>query len=190
MAYYNNIPTASQQASQTQSLIQANFMALSSFGNGYAELSNQIATPTFAAGNDGLYTKTYATTAKNELYIHRQSVDAPTDVPFSASILSNTAMASSHSGWTYLPSGLLIKWGRAQITSIGTTNIDVTAISGGPAFNRNFIIMVTPILNTGASPDFTVNLASIGQLVAGTFPVNCSGSTASNTYVNYIVLGV
>ena len=191
MAYTSNVPQGAQQVSQTQSLIQANFQSLSSFGNGYAEMSLQSSAPAFATTSDGLYTLAYATTGTNELYVHRQAATAGlAEVPFTASKMSNTAAASCFSGWTYLPSGLLMKWGQYQITSNGSTSVNVTATSGGPAFTQNFIILVTPIQDTGTTPAFVVNLATKTNLVANAFSVVCSGATASDTYINYIVLGV
>ncbi len=190
MAYTSNTPGASDQISQTQSLIQANFMALSSFGNGYAELSNQASTPSFSAGNDGLYTKTYANTSVNELFIHKTSFDAPDDVPFTASKMSNSPMASCVSGWSYFPSGMLMKWGTAQITANGSATINVALTSGGPNFNQVFTAYITPAQSGVTTPTFNSILSAFPAATTGNLTVISSGSTATTTAIAYMVLGV
>jgi hypothetical protein len=44
-------------------------------------------------------------------------------VPFTASILSDFTPTTGSTGWSYLPSGLIIRWGKAAIaaSSSGTT---------------------------------------------------------------------
>lgn len=192
MAYTANVPQSSQQISQTQPLIQANFQALSSFGNGYAEMKLQLAAPTFAGTSDGFYTLAYAPTLTNELFVHRQAAVAGlAEVPFTASKMSNTAAASCESGWTYLPSGLLLKWGKVLIISDGLTNINVASLSGGPNFNATFMCTVTPALAVGTNPTFVVNLKSFTPTATtGNFDIICSGSTLANTFITYMVLGV
>lgn len=187
MAYTTGIPAASQLVSQTQQPIQDNFTALVSFGNGYAEMANQITAPTFSSDNDGLYTLNYATTSKNELFVHRQSVDAPTEIPFTASILSNTAMAGSSSGWTYLPSGILIKWGRVAAPG-ATVSITPTVTSGGPNFNAVFRAFVTP-QDGGSAVNFNCGARTAAVAPSGNFTAYCANPSAT-TAVIYMVIGV
>jgi hypothetical protein len=73
MAYQQNIPQPTDIKSKSQADILGNFQALVSFGNGYADLPVQIVAPSFAAGNDGVYTLNNAVTTKNELYVHKQT---------------------------------------------------------------------------------------------------------------------
>lgn len=191
MAYNAAIPQATDKLSTSQPQILGNFQTLEPFGLGYADFPVQGAAPTLGAGDTGLYTLSYATTSANEMYIVKPSVDAPTNVPFSASKMSNTAIASCDDGWTYLPSGLLMAWGQFQITADGSTTITVQATSGNPNFNKTFMAMVTPILTTGTTPTFVANVATTAPTASsGDFDVICSGATASNTFVSYIVLGV
>ena len=189
MAYNASIPQATDVIANSQSQILGNFQALAPFGNGYADFPVQGAAPSLGSGDTGLYTLSNATTSANEMYIVKPSVDAPTNVPFSASILSNTAMASSLNGWTYLPSGMLLKYGQAQVTANATIN--VASISGGPNFNKVFTVLLTPILTTGTSASFSVNLSSrTPTAVSGNFGIITTGATASNTFISYMVIGV
>lgn len=191
MAYNANIPQADDILANSQSQLLANFQALASFGEGYADFPVQGAAPSLGGGDTGLYTLSNATTSANEMYIVKPSVDAPSNVAMSASKMSNTAMASCVNGWTYLPSGLLMKWGQFQITANGSTTVNVSSTSGGPNFNQTFMATVSPILTTGTTPTFVANIATTTPTAtSGNFTIICSGATASNTYVSYMVIGV
>lgn len=187
MSYTNSVPQASQSVAQTQSLIQANFMALSSFGNGYAELSNQSVAPSFSAGNDGIYTKTYATTATNELFIHRQGTTGLAEVPCTASKMSNNVAASCDNGWSYLPSGLLIKWGNIAAAS-ATVSVTPTATSGGPNFTRVFRVFLTPS-DTSSAVNFNCGQRTAADNTSGNFNAYCSNPSGT-TSIRYLLLGV
>ena len=99
MAYQANIPNATDRISASQADIQGNFQELLSWGNGYGNFTAQGAAPTFAAGNDGIYTLPYATTGVNELFVHKQVFGGTSEIPFTASKLSYTAIAGSDNGW-------------------------------------------------------------------------------------------
>ena len=187
MAYQSNVPQASQTIAQTQSIINANFTALNSFGNGYAELALQSSAPTFSAGNDGLYTLNNATTTKNETYIHIQNQAGTVDIPFTASAMSSVVTASCVNGWSYLPSGLLMKWGTIAAPS-ATTAVTPTVTSGGPDWTQVFTVYLTGYDASGAV-NFTCGQASAANNSSGNFNAYCANPTA-NTYIKYLVIGV
>lgn len=201
MAYQQNKPQANDVKSQSQADIQGNFQAIKTlidvnhgtFGSANEGKHNKVSlpvqspAPTFAAGEEGLYTFLNPTTAKNELYVHRQTVDAPTDIPFTASKVSNTAMASSDSGWTYLPSGILLKWGRVSAPT-ATVAITPTVTSGGPNFTRVFRAMVTP-QDSGTATNFNCGQRTAAAAPSGNFNAYCSNPSAT-TSVIYLVIGV
>lgn len=188
MAYTNNVPQSSQQISQTQSLIQANFLALSSFGNGYAELSLQSSAPSFAATSDGLYTLSYPTTLTNELYVHRQAAATGlAEVPFTASKMSNNIPVDCENGWAYLPCGLLMKWGSISAAT-ATVSINPTTISGGPNFSRVFKVFVTPYDSSG-TVTFNCGQKTVANNTSGAFDAYCANPTAT-TAIEYLVIGV
>lgn len=191
MAYLPNIPQPADAISNSQSQILGNFQALAAFGSGYADFPVFGSRPTFGMNDTGLYTFNNPTTSANEMYIVKPVVDAPTLIPMSASKMSNTAVASCVNGWTYLPSGLIVKWGQFQITANGSTTVNVASTSGGPNFAQTFMATIAPVLTTGTTPTFIANIATTTPTaVSGNFAVICSGSTASNTYVSYMVIGV
>lgn len=157
MAYTSAVPQANQLISQTQSLIYDNFQALAPWGNGYGEFIVQGATPTFTAGNDGMYTKSYVTTGINELFVHKQSAAGVAEIPYTASILSQSTPAANTAGWTYLPSGIIMRW--ESFTGNGLTT--VTLAGGYASFAAIFTVIVSPYSSTVTDDDFAVRLVSI-----------------------------
>lgn len=187
MAYNSLIPQPTDRLKDSQPAILGNFTALSSFGVGYCDMPAQGATPVFAVGNDGLYTFLNPTTAVNEIYIHKQSVDAPTEVPFSASKMSNTAIASCDNGWSYLPSGLLLKWGSMNMTT-ATVAVTPTVTSGGPNFNRVFRVMLSGF-DSSTAVNFTCGQRTVADNTTGNFTAYASNPSAT-TSIRYLVIGV
>lgn len=196
MSFNSNIPQPGDYISQSQSAILDNFTALDSWGNGYGAFTLQGVAPSFVAGVDGLYNLNYPFNSVNELYVHVQrngSADAPSEIPFTASCMSNTIMASCSNGWSYLPSGVLIKWGKVLATSNSIFTVDVASNSGGPDFNAVFSVQVSPLW--GSTLDLIPNgyqtiLASNGSAPTGNFTVSVNPYDAVNSYINYLVIGV
>lgn len=187
MAYTSNVPTASQLISQSQSIINANFQALASWGNGYGAFSLQSSAPAFSANTDYMYMLAYATTSTNELWVHKQTTAGLSEVPFTASAMSNNAAAACDDGWTYLPSGLLIKWGNQPATA-SSVSVTPTATSGGPNFSRVFRVFVTPY--DSSMTNFTCGQKTAADNTTGNFTAYCNNARASGTAIRYLVLGI
>ena len=187
MSYTANTPTASQLISQSQPIINANFQALAPWGNGYGAYSLQSAAPSFSANTDYIYMLTYGTTATNELWLHKQTTAGLSEVPFTASKMSNNAAASCDNGWTYLPSGLLLKWGRVSANA-ATVAITPTATSGGPNFSRVFRVMVTP-QDLGSTFNFNCGQRTVADNITGNFTAYCA-NYSGNTSIVYLVIGI
>jgi len=190
MAYNANIPAAGDLISQSQSQILANFQALSSVGNGYLDMTVKVAAPTLGSGDTGLYNLNNATTLTNETYLslnRTAPADAPAFAPMSASVLSNTVMANSSNGWTYLPSGILIKWGSVAATT-ATVSITPTVSSGGPNFNYIFRVMLTPF-DSSTNTNFTCGQRTSFTAVSGDFTAYCANPSAT-TVISYLIIGV
>jgi len=200
--YTPNVPQAAQKISATQSPIANNFQAIrelievnhvgfntvNDFGKHKSILMPvQVAAPAFAAGETGVYNKNYATTAKNETYVHRQNQAGTEDVPFTASILSNTAPANNMQGWTYLPSGIKLAWfGTGSQNGLVTVNIGAPI----PAFNHIFAIYLTPLDPAAGDVDFVVRLVNV--ISAAQFRVYFSKRTstgAATGAANVLVIG-
>jgi hypothetical protein len=171
MAYNNSIPQPGDRLKDSQPQVLANFAAIqalidvnhSIFGDAeegkhkWITLPVQPAAPALA-GDNGFYNKLYAATAKNETYIHGQKSAGTTDIPFTASILSNSVQISDSTGWTYLPSGILLRWENVSGFN-GTTT--VTLGGGFPAFTTIYSVIATPYNLTEPSTTFAVRLVDI-----------------------------
>lgn len=140
MALNINIPQANQTLSITQPLILNNFNAINTafavdhvnFNDAGQGKHNKITFPVqvlpivIAVGDLALYSLLNATTNKNELNVYKVSNSVYVNVPFTASILSNSAPIQDGAGWSYLPSGLIIQWGKVSAGINGNLAISTT----------------------------------------------------------------
>lgn len=163
MAYNANTPNAGDKISATQNPIKLNFQALEWVGNGYAIFAEQSSAPTTAANEAGLYAAQGPTSGVSELVFRRESNG--TTIPFTEGSLAAT-------GWTRLPSGILLKWGNGQVT--GAASITV---SHGPAFSAVYSVQLTDWGNVTTDLDRTIRFRNF------TLPqtLNCYGSARTTT---------
>ena len=175
MAYQPNIPQATDALSQSQIDIQNNFGALQTLIDidhvDFASIDQgkhkkvtfpvQSPAPAFAVGEIGLYNFAYAPTALNELFLTNS---AGTSYPVTASRTTGSPVASS--GWTYLPSGMLLVWGQATIVAGGTIIVSYASVPGFPGFTSAAALpMLTRMANTGVTSNFvSVNSAGVPNL--------------------------
>ena len=202
--YTKDVPQGTQKQSVTQAPIQSNFQAIKelveidheafNLANNVGKhkrvsLQVQAPAPTFdiPAKDVGLYNFLNPTTTKNELYVHRQTNNSPAEVPFTASKMSNTTMNSCVNGWSYLPSGLLIKWGEV-VAPADVVAIAPAVVSGGPAFNKVFIAYVTPH-SSGPFYNFSCGIYQGPSTTTGAFTAYCK-NWSLRTVIDYLVIGV
>ena len=104
----------------------------------------------WADSDVGLYNLLNSDTSIEEMYVHFSNGNP--DIPMTASVLSYSSPTSGSSGWTYLPSGVLVKWGY-DITASGsspfTTIFPVSA--NIPAFNYCFTVILNTIGSSSAT---------------------------------------
>jgi hypothetical protein len=144
MALNINIPQPNQTLAQTQLDIKNNFIFINTgFAFDHVEFNvtgagkhNKITFPVQSpapgfvdVGDLGLFSFLNATTTKHELNVYKANGPTPTgyvNVPFTASILSNSAPIQNGAGWSYLPSGLIIQWGKVSAGINGNLAISTT----------------------------------------------------------------
>jgi len=197
MAFQSNIPQPGDFLKNSQADILGNFTALASFGAGYADLSIQATQPpTLAVGavtDSVLYAFVNPTTAVGELYVQKQINGGQAQIPMTASSMSTLAFIGCEIGWSYLPSGLLVKWGNVNMTT-ATLAITPTVTSGGPNFQRAFQVFLTAY-DTSVNTNFTVGQrttvsnALLNDPTTGNFTAYANNPSAT-TEINYIVIGV
>jgi hypothetical protein len=129
----------------------------------------------FPAGNVGLYSATntgVALNQQNELYINRQvynpvsTANVTLQVLATASILgqnytTNGAGIAGLAGWSYIPSGLLIKWGVNTWTGSQVFTMDTTDARGNaiPAFSNACMMVYLTIFSLGSVNDVNQAIA-------------------------------
>lgn len=200
-----NVPLTGQNLGNTRVPINTNFatintafaidhVAFATSGEGWhnkVTLPVQGGVPTFASGQDGIYNFANATTGSNELYAHIQKAggSATADIPFTASSISqNSGITNGSTGWTYLPSGILMRWdffGVSGGTQVCTLPTAPTA-NYPPEFTNLFSVFITPVepSTTGTDPNIAVTLIALlsnktfsvyaGRRVPVTNPVSAS----------------
>jgi len=121
-------------------------------------------------------------TSAQELYVKKQAALGTAGIPFTAKNMAN--------GWTYLPSGLLVKWGSSNKSGLGS--VDITT---GPNYD-GATQPVAFVMNkwTSATADSYARLVDISIAAQPVMRVWCSfltaPTTATTAYFNYIVIGV
>lgn len=123
----------------------------------------------WVAGQVGMYSALNGTTNQNELYINKTNQATVKQIPATASVLSVTSAPGNHiTGWTYLPSGILLKWGNSQQFS-GLLNIQVNGIANQPDFLGVMSIQVTTEGTNTSDVDRFVRLVSTWNIPANNY---------------------
>lgn len=137
----------------------------------------QTSAPVIAAGDIGVFSENSALTTQNELFITNS---VGTTYPVTASLPAT-------SGWCYLPSGLLMKWG--VNAGNGDTVIPFPVAATIPVFNNVYTTQVCDTFNSAADTDTYVRHTSTSTV---TIRVFCSARTttgAAATSFNWLVIG-
>lgn len=202
MPWDSQTPQPNFTISSTTLGIQGNFQAIQTWtavdhiqidgagGNEgkHAKVSfiDQVAvTPAFAPsivpsglGTLGLYAKNYTfdgiTTTQLFAHIVRKSATyTSAQIPFTASVLTRIQSPSSTDlGWTYLPSGLLLKWGTADINTAGFTYKGVNTSSGNNGPNFTQILNVQLTLKTSGPTVFYNNVIAVTDITGTSFKIS------------------
>lgn len=197
MSYNNNIPQSNDRPSDSQSDLLNNFSALKTYldrnhvaisnpgavpdegKHKFLQMPEQGAAPATLANEGALYTAVGATSAVSELVFRRESNG--TSIPF-------TEHAAALPGYTRLPSGILLKWGR---NSIGA-GAQVVSINNGPAFTSVFSIQVT-VEDGSGTPNTFVTLNSTPSASNTQFTAFASQRTTTSTnaaVLHWLAIGV
>lgn len=211
MPFLPNIPLATDQISTSQANLLTNFTILGAIaGNVNASSDsininsgfNWIYLPTnaaaippagaaFPAGELGIYSATSPFSAKNELYVNKTNQATVVQVPMTESILSAaSAPAIGSTGYTYLPSGLILKWGTvAVVAQMPLTNL-VNVNAAGPALTSIIQVQLTG-LSPSPAPHLIYEFAPslIGVPTATTFTFGSYWGGIAGQSVYWLVIG-
>lgn len=186
----NNVPLSGQTLNDTRVPINQNFSVIdTAFSIDHVDynaggqgkhakvtLPVQAGAPAFAGTDNGFFNLLYATSTKQEIYVHKQSGAGTANIPFTASTLSANAAPASNAGmWTFLPSGLLLKSGSSIDLAGGLIQVTPT---GGPNFTQILSVIIGAYSNTSTGDlNFAVRLVDINS--ANTFRVYISSRTST-----------
>lgn len=195
MAYKNNIPQPTDALSQSQADMLNNFAAIQTlididhvdFANSNQGQHNKVtfpvqgSAPSFAAGSVGLYNLAYAATSTNELFINRA---AGSNYPMTA------FLGTATTGWTYIPSGMIMVWGRATITAGGAFTVLYSAVPSFPGFSSFAATpMLTRIKNSTASNFLIVDTVTSPPTNVNGFIARSSDGQNGVTF-GWLVIGI
>lgn len=219
MAYNNAIPQPTDKLRNSQPDLLGNFQAIKTLvdvnhvtfdvadqgKHKFVTFPVQSPAPTFLTGEEGLYNKLFNTgvnpTNINELYVHVQpsaSGTRPQEIPFTASILSRIAPNTTETGnegvrgWTYLPSGLLIKWQHVTSNAGGGLETVSSSFALSPNFNALMAVIPTIRIDQG-NLDYNVSVKPVG-IVAGTtdyklYFANGAGTAPKDGLATVLLIG-
>lgn len=178
MSYNSLIPQPNDKLKDSQPQLLANFMAIKTLvdvnhvtfddpsgdqgKHKFVSFPVQVGAPVFLAGEEGLYNLPYNNTSNtvNEVFVHKQTSSGTQDIPFTASILSqNSSPGNNTTGWSWLPSGILIRW--ESITGLPGGLSTITLSAGFPAFTQIFTVIATPFNASTGDVNFAIRLVDI-----------------------------
>jgi len=215
LSYYNNIPTATQLLRDSQPLMLANFASIMTLidqnhvdfadpnNAGMHNLlqmvpqSNALANqPTAPTGGMVLYNAIPnvaadanfpVTLTNSELNLVRQGSAAV--LPITASILNGSSPTVFQPGWTYLPSGILLKWS-ANVTATGQQTITFPTGADIPVFGTCLTVLVSIAEGTpGTDLNHAIRVTGVNPT---NFAVYASGRTVTGpatVVFTYLAIG-
>lgn len=202
--YNSNIPQPGDIPANSQPIVQSNFSSIQSLvdidhvdfaaatpgQHNKVSLLNQAGLPVFnPLGMIGLYSQANAISGQNELYVNKTNASGVVQVPSTASILSTTAAPSALSaGWSYLPSGILLKWS-ANVNANGQTTITFPVGATIPAFTTCFTVFVQ-IANGGAGDvNQAIRLTGVNPTNFSVYASNRTTTGAVAVVFTYLAIG-
>lgn len=170
MAYLNTIPQATDQLSVSQGQLLGNFQALNFFGNGIGIFNQQGSDPITSATQLGLYVK-LGIDSNPQFFIERELGSLLTPLVYNI-----TGRVASTTGYTQLPSGILIKWGQSNASLLGA-NVILFPVSA-----------TIPVFQTGVAP-FQILTTAVKTVVGPSAPgvVSLNGTGPANTDLQFSV---
>lgn len=190
LVYDNAIPQATDALSTSQPQILTNFASIESWVDvdhvdfadaNYGQHNKvtfpvQSSAPSIAMGSIGLFNLNSSLTTNNELFI-TNSVGVSYPV---------TADDAATTGWCYLPSGLLVKWGITAATGDDTITLPTAATI--PVFSGVITAQATV---QGASTDanLAVALVTITTTTIEVYLSNRTTTGAATGNFTYLIIG-
>lgn len=195
-SYYNAIPQPGDYPANSQPLILTNFASIKSlidvdhadFSLATAGKHNQVtlpvqaSTPTFLATEFGIWNELDPTTGTNQIWLNNPTINL--QVPWAESNIASVGSTGFRSGWFYVPSGHLIKFGTIAVPGLASTAINFPTADAGavaiPAFGHACLGAVITNISAGTpSQVLSVQAVSTTQITV----YNNQASTANAFFI-------
>lgn len=203
----NQVPNPTQTLGQTNLPIKQNFQTIDTgfsvdhvtFGaagvgkHQKVTFPNTTPVPAFVAPDIGLFNQLAVPTTRQDIWMAR---GASTPFPITGYEFNNTA--TDGRGWTYLPSGLKMIWGKSMIAGAGSTNtITFNSSAGGgvtgfPGFSTvvGSIIMSRIAGGAGNIDGFPVLIDSNYHSSLASFQFRSSSTSTANREFTWLAIGL
>lgn len=199
MPYNPNIPQPNDTFAKSQKDILNNFISIYdsfrvdhiefNFINGgmhaKASFNEQSTTPLFAGNMFALYaiepTLPLPETGRTELVLHNQM-----GLTFTQTLITGRQAAAT--GWTLMPSGILIKWGVATITGLNAITFPVS--NAIPVFTNVYNAQVCIVDSATTDINRNVIVSSLTTTDLNVFVTTRTTTGAATADVSYFVIGV
>lgn len=197
IVYNNNIPQAIDEPSDSQPQLLENTNSVETFlevnhvtfveddygKHKFVTMPLQVADPTTLATEGAIYAATGNYSGILELFFRRPSDATP--IPFTE---------TNGTGFTFLPSGILVKWGNTNKTGYTAPDNVVTfpAGPGIPAFLATPKVFLTITLLTN-NPLNANKAIALGQVTPINFEANCfqiSDRAATQVFFSWLAIGL
>lgn len=205
----NNVPLATQRIKDTQAPILINFQTIDTAFSvnhvGYNDSSGRqgahkflsmpqiTPAPAYVVGDFLIFNKATAAPFKLPagayLWMKKSNV-ANSEIPWTATATGTGGTPSHPFGWTYLPSGILVKWGNIAGTNV-TSPMTVTFPTGAtiPDFKTIQIVMLSTTTTNLSNPD-DANKALFQLFSFNTTQFRTTNDIAPNTDTGLIYLAI
>ncbi len=192
MAYNENIPQAEDNPSQSQGLILDNFQEISTAFNlnhgnfnapdqgkhSFLQLPEQDEAPVTLTNEAAFYSKKSEFTENTELFFRRE--DNGDKIEF-------TSFLGATTGWTILPSGILLKWGTQG--GAGEFTIEFPTDDTIPIYKSVFNGIVC-VEDPSPTPNTFITLRQIKLTEILVFGSGRANTNPSGAICRYLVIGI
>jgi len=192
MAYKSTIPAPTDKLRDSQNDLLNNFAAIKAAfdinhytfdladqgKHTHISFPEQAADPGAVVTECQLYAKQSALSTAPELFVQRGD----------GTVYEFSSATRNATGWTRLPSGILLKWGNTSGTGANTVTFPVAATV--PAFTAIYSVQLTPFAAGATDSDIAVRLVA---LTTTTFDVYCTARSTSADKLagfHYLAIGI
>lgn len=195
MTYTADIPISGESLGSTRDRIRGNFqenaavfainhVAFNTLGKGkhkFLQMPNQASAPATLANEAGFYSKVGTNPAESNLFFRGENNGF--EYQLTRANQANIATFSTATGWTYLPGGLIMQWGKQAGSSANTIPVTFPIMFTNPAYS----VQVIPERAASNPGDSTLTVIVTGSVSPSGFTI---GNVGSHTMVNWYWIAI